>query len=960
MKQVRRGLTLSTLNVFIHHYFSLSWLREYIMDKKVSKCIFYNPENDEEWKEISASYERNTRAARDSLQFDRRQMYFDLMFLIRIAHQRYPTAELLGEIMKHFDALERNYTLRKSKLGFDSPLNSIYFSTAISNKLSALNGDLATLWKQVAGIPLDHQLRNNHYQKAKYAELKTLGYSIEGEFKEWGLHDDTQGEITEGWLKMDIKLRAAAEKRLSRKDLIKYYKFLLLEDSNEGNVKLVTSWEDFIGNEEDDEGGYDEFLVLAWCHRRILPKRLDPILSPVSVLWQRTIALIEFELYTSEADEIRPAFRREGQLAFEFEKTLTAIDKAQKRFIQSMIPNDNQFVHDLKELVSDISKLFRAHFLELLSTVSPITSHDDDDDDDNAEFITQLDKKIRVIQKSWKAFELDWKTKLTSLIKAVQIRDELLLYYEHCPDLIQLVEKVFFRYYDEITTQFTKQKHAIQHQSDYQWVQFDKCTPLCYLDIFPFREELLYHSKKSTREKNSIRSDSLSSSTPSVHLHVIAVIVQIQLFIADCQQDFERMDNLNRGSRNTTEDEKNDYVKRKYIRDLDGELLDKINVSLALLQSADYSPLKTELILEYLKGCLELYKVEMSYRRLAWDESRLFRVRTTFSKVQECLVNNPVEDERIQMIEIKKFRKVLELLRKLPHVDREYFKDLMIWVVNELLAGKEVDLLLLELFQEQKYHRNDLFFAYFNLLKYYLPANYSALMDAALKVARVMETEQVSLKNCTDPESKVITKMNYQLNVYLRCLFESAFRGDVFIPEKEKLPPKDFLQFVYLLPVLAAFQRKRLGLLLEWKSWICYKGSYDRKVVPNLFQKKLQEAFQSEQNNNSNNLLASIINDDDDSFARLNVWMVCDNFLQGRMSKRSSDEPKIISTVREFVVKSMNLLNAEDNAEEVMRDCLPVVALYLEYVEIVVLTNNSQNKADEIEELENKMIKLIR
>jgi hypothetical protein len=39
MKQVRRGLTLSTLNVFIHHYFSLSWLREYIMNKKVYNTI---------------------------------------------------------------------------------------------------------------------------------------------------------------------------------------------------------------------------------------------------------------------------------------------------------------------------------------------------------------------------------------------------------------------------------------------------------------------------------------------------------------------------------------------------------------------------------------------------------------------------------------------------------------------------------------------------------------------------------------------------------------------------------------------------------------------------------------------------------------------------------------------------------------------------------------------------------
>jgi hypothetical protein len=338
-------------------------------------------------------------------------MYFDLLFLVRTAHERYPTAELLGEIMK-VCALERNYTLRKSKQGFDSPLNSIYFSIAISNKLSALNGDLVTFWKQVADIPLDRQLESDYYQEAKYAELKTLGYSTEGEFRERGLHDDIQREITEGWLKLDIKLRAATEKRVSRKDLIKYYQFLLLEDSNEGNVKLEKSWEDFIGNEEDDEGGYDEFLVPPWCYRRISPKRLDPILSPVNVLWQRTIALLEFELYISDVINRQPAFRREGQLAFEFEKTLTEIDKAQKRLIQSMIPNGCQLVHELKELVVDILRFFRTHVLELLPTVSPLVNPDD-----NTEDIKQLEKKIRVIQKNLKEFELDWKTKLTSLNK---------------------------------------------------------------------------------------------------------------------------------------------------------------------------------------------------------------------------------------------------------------------------------------------------------------------------------------------------------------------------------------------------------------------------------------------------------------------------------------------------------------------------------------------------------------
>jgi hypothetical protein len=167
-------------------------------------------------------------------------------------------------------------------------------------------------------------------------------------------------------------------------------------------------------------------------------------------------------------------------LAFEFEKTLTQINKLQKRLIQTIIPNDNQFVHDLRELVSDIPRFFRAHFRELLSTVSPVNSDDYDDAD-----IKQLDKRFReLVQKSWKEFELDWKTKLMSLTKAVQIKEELVLYYKDCPDVVSFVEDTFASYYNKITKQFAKQKHAIQHHADYLWFQYDKCEALCYLEIW--------------------------------------------------------------------------------------------------------------------------------------------------------------------------------------------------------------------------------------------------------------------------------------------------------------------------------------------------------------------------------------------------------------------------------------------------------------------------------------------
>jgi hypothetical protein len=68
----------------------------------------------------------------------RAQTRFDLMFLVRTAHERTPTAEHILEIMKQFDAVEFNYTLIKN-----SPyhtVNSIYFAVGLSHKMSVLNG----------------------------------------------------------------------------------------------------------------------------------------------------------------------------------------------------------------------------------------------------------------------------------------------------------------------------------------------------------------------------------------------------------------------------------------------------------------------------------------------------------------------------------------------------------------------------------------------------------------------------------------------------------------------------------------------------------------------------------------------------------------------------------------------------------------------------------------------------
>jgi hypothetical protein len=915
MKQVRRGLTLSALDVFIHHYFSLSWLREYIIDKKVYR--FVHPDE-----EISYSLDENP--------IDRTQMYFDLMFLVRIGHEKYPTAVLLGEIMKLLDAIEGNYTRLKGKQPFSTPLNSIYFSIAISHKLSALQGDLATYWKQVANVPLHRQLEHNYYLEAKSAESKTLGYFVEGEFTKLLFRDELQGEMTETWLKMDIKLRSTLEKCMSRKDLIKYYRSLASEAKDEENLTLAEIWEDIAFKEEISLKDSSDYLMLAaWCHRRVSSKKRDVLLSPVIILWERVVSLLDMG-FSSDFNHLRSC-KREAQLGYEFEKTLIEIQQVEKQLtIRSSIDNNsNPFVNNLCELVSDIPKYFRANLRELLLTLSPII-----DSDYNPEELRQLHKTFLGTQKSWKEFQLDWKTMIRSLIKALQIKDNLLVYYKDCPDLIAVIENRFVCYYESITNQFTKRKDSIQHCSEYLRIQFDKCESFRCWELF--QSELLYHSIGS-REKSS-------SSSASVHLEAIVVILQMQEFIAGCQQDYE--------SKNTKylsfSDKKEDQ--RRHLRDLEADFLKKINFLLEQLQNADISLLKRELTLEYLKALFEVYKVEMNYRRMAdiyFRKSRFVKLNSTFLKVHEWLISNPMEDGANQPLEIKNWRKILELLRKLPHEDRKYFQDLMIWIINGLLAEKELDPLLLGSFQEQGYHRTDLFFSYFNLLKYYLPEKYFPQIDTAMETAKTMEIEQINLNHCTDLESRTITEINSLLKVEMQDLFEFTFNRCVFIPEKEKVPPPElFLRFLYLLPVLIAFQKKRVGLLREWGSWIRQRN--DKRESQNL---KLQEAFQCD-----NDILSSSIHNDE-YYAQLNLWMICENFLEGDNSCPEFDESELISITRRFLTQSLDSIVDGNSKEKEIANCLGVVSLYLEYLEIEL--TNPENKVAEIEELGNKMTNLI-
>jgi hypothetical protein len=199
MKHVRRSLTLSALNIFIHHFFSLSSLREYLVDKRVYTFIHCRQEDEEDMSDDESNSE-----SWKLIQDKRTQTRFDLMFLVRTAHERTPTAELLLEIMKHFDAVEFNYTFTNSPY---NTVNSIYFAVGLSHKMSVLKGDSLDSWKKVANIPLQKQLESGFYAKAKMEELQALDNVTEADFVESDIE-----ELVKTWLVTHCKVSMMRER----------------------------------------------------------------------------------------------------------------------------------------------------------------------------------------------------------------------------------------------------------------------------------------------------------------------------------------------------------------------------------------------------------------------------------------------------------------------------------------------------------------------------------------------------------------------------------------------------------------------------------------------------------------------------------------------------------------------------------------------------------------------------
>jgi hypothetical protein len=253
-----------------------------------------------------------------------------------------------------------------------------------------------------------------------------------------------------------------------------------------------------------------------------------------------------------------------------------------------------------------------------------------------------------------------------------------------------------------------------------------------YLSMFPFKKVLLFLSKQFGE---SIVSSPISvnpvirSETMKVLFRVQEVIVENHLLLQKQDREYlalidnDEDDGEQVDKNNATEDEEEEY-----------QLLDKVRFALELLMDRNVSELKKELILEYLKCCYELLSVEVLYRKdtrlvRRFGLSYLVTYSTMFLKVQNWIAQ--AKDPSIT-ISYCSYSTSLELLRKLPHITSSYFMSFVIWMINQLIVGNELDPLLLEAYRSVQIKpmtraerdESDYFPAYFILLKYYLPEKY--------------------------------------------------------------------------------------------------------------------------------------------------------------------------------------------------------------------------------------------
>jgi hypothetical protein len=692
MQRVSPTLSTDAFKVFIHHYFSFSWLREFLLEKRIFEMVRYVEQEIEEEERDHRYDEPSDRSAEEEhlrlLKDNREQMNYDLMFLIRVCHHWKPTAEILFAIMR---IIRNEDDYRQTEL-----FHSIYFAIAIQEKILTPNIALAQLWKKVLRIPLKQQRRSTCYFDAKIAEMAVHGYAMEKDLR-LALSRNLNKFVFSTWISNEHEFQEQVERERTVEHFAKYFELLSNEAKTQGNSDLVSYWES-ISRAEIQGKSVNTELLLAWSLRKANEKYTGKV-------WQ--------EIYKLLKDSSSQKAYLLTSLAIEVEKRLQELRKWELQLKKAgLAATQNENRVSLKEIFEDIPQVFRTRLVTEI-----------DKCEDHFDVLRGWSNSIDEIRRCY--------TDSAKIInETFGHRSKLVEFFHGYPDLIQLVEMKFNEYCRGISSDLKAFDITGSTWIDMKDFRKDIRT---LLESFPFKAELVFYSRKIN--------EGLQDSC--FYMEVKNVMFKIYSF----------------------------NIVPNHFR-WQSDKLTEIQFALTCLQNPELSELKRQLLLEYLNSSIDILSFYIRRDTNGYRWHRDNKVSDCMTQIQKYLGDKGFSEPS----ESSLMMKALELLKHLPALD-EYFINIYSYVLTQLVEQRPVDTILLDSIDHQM--RNENFYSYLLLLKYYLPEFIFQIDGIFQWSTNITKISKDCLINSNPDYKNLMTTCE-------RSFFQSSYQCDFTPKEKTK------------------------------------------------------------------------------------------------------------------------------------------------------------------------------
>jgi hypothetical protein len=506
--RARRDLTNAALALFIKHYFSIPWLREYLLNRKIK-------------------FEIENKLFED-------ETINDLLFLIRMCHEWSVTAKSLSEIMTRFEDLDSEKA-SSYRHGTSTFLMSSYFFAQITSRMRTPDENLSELWRQVAMMPMEDQYKFDYYSLAKKREAALLGYQVER--KLWELLEENRQlqkkcfladiekatkTILEPYLTAEWRTRSKMELQHYFDDRIKYYRFLSDQARAKGNNLLSDAWEQVAEEEEIGIPG-----TLGSVAKKLLPLRAWSLERATNLTSSvRTIYQIAFQFFESGSIE---SGKDIVKLAMSVEDLLKLLKKWKNLILQQKYADKQNEPEGSMTKLFDIMENMIAHFhdqLVLLISNARV--------EDFSEWNKVLDRMKKKFVKHKDDYESHYREFQLALVKFRLLSSAL----KHYESFVAVLKTRMEEYRSDLTNYFEQEYeiHCILEEENGSTTSavgssagFSMYSPTaCHSQFFlrfPFEKELLTYVERIEKVSEVTRVAELFQVVVDEILYYISTVV---------------------------------------------------------------------------------------------------------------------------------------------------------------------------------------------------------------------------------------------------------------------------------------------------------------------------------------------------------------------------------------------------------------------------------------------------